>query len=100
VTRTVLVSDCWHKGSNAPISQNSGGGRRKNEARPDHWLELVLHVSSSALILVVEWQEGHQAHKKLCSTNVQRCSSGTGGGRGTEGEPDDPGSPGKMAVKQ
>jgi len=44
VTRIVLVSDCWHKGSNEPISQNSGGGRRKNEVRS------LVRVSASCFL--------------------------------------------------
>jgi len=56
---------------------------------------LVLCVPFSALTLMVAWQEGHLVHKSPCYTNLQRFSSGTGGGGGSEREPSDPGSPGK-----
>ena len=58
----------------------------------------VLCVSFSALTLMVGWQEGHVAHKKVHFTNRQRFVSGTGGG-GHEEELPDPGSPGKAAIK-
>jgi len=48
---------------------------------------------------MVGWQEGHPDNKEPHSSNPQRFSSGTRGGGGTEGEPADPGSRGKMSVK-
>jgi len=35
-------------------------------------LGLVLCVPSSALTLMVGWQEGRPSHRKICSTNIQR----------------------------
>jgi len=44
--------------------------------RPDQWLGQVLCVSSSALIQLVGWQEGHLAHKNPIPP-ISRGSFGT-----------------------
>jgi len=54
----------------------------------------VLCAPFRALTLEVGWQEGHPACRKPHSINLQRFSSGTGGG-GPEAEPAEPGSPRK-----
>jgi len=66
--------------------------------RPGHSLGLVLYVPFSALMLMVGWQEDFGPIKNPVPLTVKRFFSRTSGG-GPEGEPANPGSPGKMALK-
>ena len=68
--------------------------------RPGHWLWIVLCVPLSALMMIVEWQEGHP----LYMNPVQTIALGPPLLEHVEeehlsGKPADPGSPGKRAVK-
>jgi len=71
----------------------------EESTRPGHWLGLVLCVPLSALTLMVGWQQGHSAHTKTRSTNLQRFSTGTAGRRGSKEELAESGSPERMAIK-
>jgi len=53
--------------------------------RWSHWLRPVLEGSFSALTLLVGWQEGYLAGKKICTTYPQRFFSGTSVGRKPRG---------------
>ena len=70
-----------------------------DEERTSSRLGLVLCGSFSALTLLVGWQEGHLARENPRSSNRQRFSSRLGKGERPNGEPGDPDSPGKMAIK-
>ena len=65
--------------------------------RAGYWLGSVLCVPFSALTLMAGWQAGHQARKNTIPL-ILEFLSGTGG-EGPEGEPADPDSPGKTAIK-
>jgi len=74
----MLASENWHEGSNAPSVRSPVMDEER--MRPDHWLGLVLCVHFSASTLMVGWQEGHPAHKKLIPLIPRRFYSVTGGG--------------------
>jgi len=63
----VLVLQSWYKASNAPFVRSLAVDEER--MRSGCRLELVLCVPSSALTLMVGWQEGQAAHEKSHSTN-------------------------------
>ena len=74
----VMAQESQHKESNA----RSTGSLTADEEimRPGHRLGLVLCVPFSTFTRMVEWQEGHPAHQKPCSTKAQKFSSRNGEG--------------------